>query len=288
MDEILIVGLLSYESPEYWRLCHQCIEATTQSSQIKYLIGLDRVDQKRIEHLQDCVPGLTTTDISLKPKAKKETTHQKRIRIGQLYTNVFKEIPDRSRYVFSLDGDIALTYKGWDDLLKKELDNRCVVIGHEYGKRWPEKYQAFPCLQCSFFDWGKIKDLKLDFRGHGKLMRISTKEESKVFGLPVGTNMNRDIGWQWPLVIKSAGYDGKTMQIIRGESKDSQILHPHSEKDRRIYKQNKKDNIKGLFEIHWEGKAIGSHLTKSTCLEFNTHPVSKYWVQRVRKYIGLS
>jgi len=285
-NEILIVGLLSYEDPKYWDFCNKCIEKTISSSGIvRYLIGLDRVSKSNRKKLESYLPRLSLYDISITPKKKKETTHDKRIRIGSLYNKIFSHIPNDEKYVFSLDGDIALLCHDWDTLLINELKNDCVVIGHEYGPRWPKKYQDFPCLQCSFFDGSKVNKLNVDFRGDGKPFKIKTEKHSRIFGLPIGTNLNRDIGWKWPLRIQEAGYSAKIMQFVPGNDKRSKILQPKTKHDKKVYSINQKENIKSLFEIHWKKKVIATHLTKSTCLEFNKHPVCKYWLRRVEGYL---
>ena len=291
MNEILIVGLLSYESPKYWGLCSQCLDFTrSDDTEIFYAIGLDRVSKAKEQELYEVMPlargGIMTYDVSIAPGKKKETTHQKRVRIGQLYNNIFELMPKSFRYVFSLDCDIAITKPGWDKMFMDELHDQYVVIGHGYGSRWAEKYQGFPCLQCSFFDWNKVGTLKFDFRGSGEKLKIRTEQDAKNFGLKVGAKLNRDIGWECPKVIREAGFDGKEMGFIPGNHKDSEILTPRCPSDKKIYKKNIKDNIKSLFEIRWKGESVGTHLTKSTCLEYNKHPISKYWVARVKSCIG--
>jgi len=285
MDDILVVGLLSYESPEYWGLCNDSIKATCNSD-VSFFIGLDRVPLSKKDHLCSLVTDVSTIDVSISPGKKKETTHQKRVRIGQLYNNLFDAMPKSFRYVFSMDGDIAMTMPGWDNIFKNELENEFVVIGHGYGPRWPGKYQGFPCLQCAFMEWEKIKHLKFDFRGSSDSQKIKTKEESSIFGLPVGSTINKDIGWRFPRTIRKGGFDGKNLDLISGDNIQSEILNPLCKADKKIYKRNKKDNIKSLFEIRWNDSSVGTHLTKSTCLEYNKHPISKYWIDRVKGRIG--
>ena len=286
--EILITGLLSYESPKYWELCRQSIEATVSSStNIKYLIGFDRVDKATRKKLISYLPGCHTCDVSIyPPETKKETTHDKRVRIGKVYNKLFSHIPDASKYVFMLDGDICFVQKDWDEILLNELDDHCITIGHEYSKRWPEKYQGFPCVQCALFDFSKVKDLGISFEGSSKTLTIETSEQSRIFGLKKGQKLNRDIGWEWPLRIKKAGYSGKCLSFLPGDHKLCQLLRPDSKDDHKVYKQNERDGIKSLFELHWDGKVIGTHLTKSTCLAFNKHPVCKFWIKRVRDRIS--
>lgn len=284
--ELLILGLLSYESPAYWKFCNKCIQSTVSPNTIiRYFIGLDRVKKEKVKTLHSCLPNLTTGDVTIKPPKRKETIHEKRVRIGRLYNNLFSAMPRDSKYMFLLDGDIAMVQSNWDEVLIRELDEKYVVIGHEYSSRWPEKYQGFPCLQCSLFDAERILKLNMDFAGHGKPFKVKNKKYSKIFGLPMGADLNRDIGWEWPLRIKEAGYDGKILTFLPGDHKLSQVLRPKSKEDTKLYKQNVKSGIKGLFEFHWQGRVVGTHLTKSTCLEFDKHPICKYWVAKVEKHL---
>lgn len=284
---ILIAGLLSYESPKYWGLCNKSIENTISSdTSVSYLIGLDRVPKNEVQELKTYLPNLTTFDTSIEPsnvKKGKEDKTAKRIRIGQLYNNLFARIPKETQYAFILDGDIAFVKKNWDLDLLGCLNDNCVVVGHEYSDRWPGKYQNFPCVQCSLFNYQKIKDLKIDFCGTSKDLKIETKDQSTIFGIPVGQKLNRDIGWEWPLKIKQSGFSAKTMKFVPGDHASASFLKPVSKQDFDIYKINHKDGIKSLFEFYLDGQLIGTHLTKSTCLRYDIHPISKFWIERVQK-----
>lgn len=290
-NEITILGLLSYESPKYWHLCHRSIENTiSHNCKIRYIIGLDRVSKETEKELKSYLPNLITFDTSIKPsivKNGKENKTAKRIRIGSLYNNLYSKIPNDSKYCFMLDGDIAFVKKDWDILLTSHLKDKCVVIGHEYSDRWPGKYQNFPCVQCSLFDYQAIKNIRIDFRGTEKDLVIKEPEQSEVFGIKNGERLNRDIGWEWPLMIKNAGFTGKVMKFIQGENRQAKLLMPKSENDKKIYKINQKTGIKSLFEFHLDDMLIGTHLTKSTCLKYNEHPISQFWIKRVEETFSL-
>lgn len=285
INDIVILGLLSYESPKYWGLCNKSIQKTISSnSKVRYIIGLDRVDKNIKNELLSYLPNLTTFDISIKPtniKNGKEDKTAKRVRIGELYNRLYSQLPNDAQYGFMLDGDIAFVCRNWDTILLSTLKEKCVVVGHEYSERWPEKYQHFPCLQCSLFDYQKIKHLKFNFGGTSKDLTIKTQAQSDIFGIPIGSKLNRDIGWEWPLKIKEAGFTGKPLKFISGDDVRSQLLTPKTDEDKYIYKINHKHGIKSLFEFYYDSILIGTHLTKSTCLKYNDHPISKFWINKV-------
>ena len=274
--------MLSYESPLYWKVLHESVNKTKGNFEVDYFIGLDRASKKEKE-LHKYVSNLTTVDVTINPPKRKETTHEKRIRIGELFNKLFSKMPRNYKYAVLTDGDIAFVKKNWYELLIKELTDQYIIIGQEYADRWPEKYQNFPMANMFVFDVEKFLSLNVDFRGKGSPLYIETNEQSNIFGRPKGSKLNRDIGWRIPESVKMAGYDGKPMKLVPGNSKKAKILLPHSDKDHKIYKMNKKDNIKGLFEIHWKNEPYALHLTKSTCLEFDKHPICRYWLRRVEK-----
>ena len=84
---------------------------------------------------------------------------------------------------------------------------------------------------------------------------------------------------------KKNGYTGKCLQMISGNSSKAKLLFPHNKIDRDIYKINKERNIKSLFEIQFNNEIIATHLTKSTCLEFNVHEISQFWISRINKHM---
>lgn len=288
MPKICILGLLSYESPKYWNLCKKSIDKTKSGrNEIEYLIGLDRVNQEKSNELIRYIPEAKIVDVSIFPPNRKETTHEKRVRIGSLYNNLLSHFTSDADYLFILDSDIAFVKQGWDDLFISELKDNIIAIGHEYGNRWPQKYQNFPVAQCFFANAKKMKDIKVNFQGHGKKYKISSKADASIFGLKKGDELNRDIGWELPKKIKEAGFDAKIMQFVYGEDERCQLLKPTTKEDKKVYKINTEDNIKSLFEIHFNNEIIATHLTKSTCLKFNEHIVCKYWIQKVCNYLGI-
>jgi len=187
----------------------------------------------------------------------------------------------QSDYVIFIDADMAIVYKGWDDIVVNELDKHD-CFGVSYGH--PSKYSNFPTIYFFAFRSYILDKVKLDFtpklkKGSDSPAKIKLKSEAKYFGKKPGHVLKCDTGWKLPLTIKGAGFSSNSMSMVNMKSKKSQL--PFKDNNhKRICMQNPSH----MSEWHYNGKLFTTHKQAS-----RNHPITEgfgeAWKKRVELYI---
>jgi len=182
-------------------------------------------------------------------------------------------------YVIFIDADVAILYKGWDDIIVNELNNYD-CFGASYGHGM--KYVNFPTVYLFAFRSYILDKIELDFspeliEGDESVCRyIIPKEESEYFGKEEGSVLKCDTGWKLPL-IKKAGFTGNSMPMVLMTSKDSQLPFESIKHEEFCFQKPSH-----MSEWHYNGKLFATHKQAS-----RNHPLDGEWGQAWKKRIEL-
>ncbi len=126
------------------------------------------------------------------------------------HSSIINQIVAESRadYTMVMDADTFMVMKDWDCRLADMLDGSVVIVGSAYETSL-KKYQKFPNVVGCMFRTQTIRSLGINFE-HADLARsvVDSQRDAEIFGLPVGSEFHKDTGWQLPLKVRAAGYDG--------------------------------------------------------------------------------
>lgn len=189
-----------------------------------------------------------------------------------------------SDIVIFVDVDMAILYQDWDDVVVKNvLENDC--FGTAWGREEKDKYQDFPnvfffCTTKKIIEKG-ILDFRPEVIGSTEKVskhKVSSKHIAIQMGVPVGTVIKCDTGWNLPVCVKRAGHRGVAMpRIIYGQGTQLPYLGA---------KQIKKCAQKPahMAEWHYNKKLFITHKQAS-----RNHPLNgewgSIWKDRIEEYI---
>jgi len=188
-----------------------------------------------------------------------------------------------SPYVIFADADIALTYKGWDNVVVQTLNKGNSCFGFAWGNDEKRRYRNFPNVLFFCFKRELLKKVKLDFRprvkGDKVRKHIVTKEEAAFMHRRKNAIVKCDTGWLLPVTLGRANCNGVPIPLCRGGSKRSKMPF-RSRSERKVFNRNKTH----MTEYHWEGDLFGSHLQASRNIPFNS-AYTKVWRNRINDYV---
>lgn len=164
------------------------------------------------------------------------------------------------------DVDIAFLEKGWDALLVQQLDDRHPVVGTEYDG---PKYLGFPNVICAMFDVDTLRALGMSFIPEGSYVDVDDSNVS-VYGGPVGRRVLLDTGSLLPKRVRTAGLDGRTLQIHREGSPGARFMA---------------GSLRGE-EYQLDGVPILTHIGRSYTRAFGVDPYALAWEARVREWLA--
>lgn len=189
-------------------------------------------------------------------------------------------------YVILVDSDIAILYKGWDDVIVNELNNYdCFgVAQRNIGGR----YLNFPTTYLFAFRSYILNKVELDFRPYinsedgtdRKYTFILNREEAEIFGREEGYKLKCDIGWRLPLLIKNAGFTNKSLPAVLAGQKGFQL--PYENPEQKRYCENK--FASHMYEWHYKGRLFVSHRHAGRKSPLDSKN-SIIWKKRVELYI---
>lgn len=189
-----------------------------------------------------------------------------------------------SDYVLFTDSDVAVVFKGWDNIIIEKL-NKYDCFGGAYAKgndrRVKSRYKNFPKVNFFAFRADVLEKVKLDFRPFkgDKFRGKVNKEYSKIFELPQGSEISYDVGWKLPVIFKTNGLTYDYMPCYLMESKKAML--PYLDEEHKKF-CNKK-NIT-MEEWHYKGKLFATH--KKHSRHHNLYDGwGLAWKQRVDLYL---
>ncbi len=116
-----------------------------------------------------------------------------------------------SDYVIFVDMDVAIVYKGWDDVIINEL-NKYDCFGGSYSNDMKDefskiRYKNFPRVNFFCFRSDILKKISLDFKQFNDSKKSVprtkiTKKDSDIFEMKTGSILACDTGWKLPLIFK--------------------------------------------------------------------------------------
>jgi len=188
----------------------------------------------------------------------------------------------KSEYVVFIDADMAIVHKNWDDIIVSEL-NKNDCFGVSYSD--VVKYKNFPTVYLFTFRSYILDKADLDFtprimNDSGKPIRyIVNEDEAKFFNMKPGSILKCDTGWRLPLIIKRAGFTGKSMPMILMGSKEAQL--PFESTEHRNFCMQKPEH---MYEWHYNKKVFSTHKQASRTQSIDS-PFGNAWKKRVDLYI---
>lgn len=152
-------------------------------------------------------------------------------------------------YTLMADVDVAVLRPRWDVVMVDALASggeQVVTIGTVYGGDKERGYLKFPNAIFMLTETAALKRAAPDFRPRTKRnnpkrvarFRPSTSAEVEIYGVPVGTVVKYDTGWQMPGNFKKHGYRGVCFTWRRWEGR--------------------------YIIFDYQGRPIVTHLTNST------------------------
>jgi len=187
-----------------------------------------------------------------------------------------------SDYVVFVDADVAILYNNWDKVIIDRLSyDDCFGGGYANGI----KYRNFPTVYLFAFRKSILDKVVLDFSpkisdGIESPVRIAlSKDEAGYYGMNAGEVIKCDTGWRLPKILKSAGFTGGTMPMVKMKS-GKRILPFVDKHNKEICMKNPTH----MCEWHYKNKLFATHKQAS-----RNHPIDgefgKAWKERVEAYI---
>lgn len=191
----------------------------------------------------------------------------------------------KSDYAIIVDSDIAITYKGWDEVVTKFLDEGNDCFGFDFGSRGP-RYRNFPGV--FFFSWKPegMKSVRFDWNpkleknGSPIRLTVDDPEEARMMNMKPGESIKCDTGWKIPLILGRAGMDGYALKRVIGNSKHH-LLPFESEKQRKFCLTKKEH----MAEWHYDGKLFGTHKQASRSHHLTKSDWGRTWHSRINAYL---
>lgn len=190
-------------------------------------------------------------------------------------------------YIVIADADIALLYKGWDEIIIKTLDDYSCFgsasPSNEYGE------QDFPNVPFFAFKKELIQKVKLDFTpilDEKYILKSVRHENKKMMGRGIGELVFFETGCKLPSEFKKAGLKSKCLEAVGVNSKKIQLNHGNF-KNRIIFNMIKNRDLRcshnKLFEYHYDKKIFLTHLGQGMSLISER---AKSWKSGIEKYLN--
>lgn len=192
-----------------------------------------------------------------------------------------------SDYIIFIDSDVAILHKNWDDIIVNELNKYdCFGGGYKQETGIISRYKNFPCANLFSFRSYILDKVDLDFRPYNDKQNNAYKYhlndiEANFCGKEKGSILKCDIGWRLPIIIKGAGFSGKSMPEIPMGSKFRKLPFVNS-------KQMKVCLTKcslHMAEWHYKNRLFASHRGAGRKQSLYSK-YSKMWKDRVEFYIN--
>ena len=165
-----------------------------------------------------------------------------------------------------VDCDVAFLARDWDRLLTDLIAKESVaIVGTEYDSRFPIHYMSFPNAIGCLMKMSIIRRLQISFGANGRGPLDAAG--AAAFCLPVGTDVIFDVGYQLPLKIKGAGYEGVPLQLVEPGSPKAQFMTPE---------------MRGS-EYHYRGTPLMTHLGRSYTRRPGVDPDAIRWERAVEQ-----
>lgn len=163
-----------------------------------------------------------------------------------------------------VDCDCAFLEKNWNEKLLSCLNNHKAIVGSEYDG---DKYMEFPNIVCCLFKTKILKDLGVSLFPKG-MITIDAKN-SLIFNRQIGDSIRLDVGWELCYKLRSNGYGGVAMPLIRTQHKDARFMS---------------DKMRGE-EYQLNGIPIVTHVGRSSSRNFLNDPIIIQWRTKVEEWL---
>jgi len=185
-----------------------------------------------------------------------------------------------SDYAVFIDADVCLLYKGWDEVVIKELvSNNCFGLCR-CKENFPSVFMF--CFKRSLVDSVKL-DFTPDISKNGESVKryyIKSDEEANHRRAHIGSQVKCDTGFRLPLIMEGNGEGLKAIRWCDTESKLSKL-----DKTQQTLFKDKKEH---MCEWHYDylfnqGELFATH--KQACRAHSLNDVyGKTWKMRIDEY----
>ena len=182
-------------------------------------------------------------------------------------------------YNLLADTDTVMLLKNWDEILIKKADAYPVIGitvyedigGFSSGSTKYQTYKQLPTVTWMFFSpTVNVSSLRGMMPDKEHPLPIDSEELSKIYNLPQGYILTKDVGWQVPEFLYRNKIPYITIMPIKPSSKEAIVLAgAHDYHD----------------EFHWEGKPFLVHQRGSMKHRFRIDPMSKTFYAACEKYL---
>lgn len=214
---------------------------TPDVSSFEILLGIDNnsISENALSKLKSKLPNIKP--ISLHTKNSLSLGH------GDILDQMLPHF--NSDFSVFIDCDSAILINDWLEILSSKLKDNKIIIGSEY-EEGSGKYLKFPNAIFMLFNTKIFKNLDISFKPSAP---------------------PRDVGWEMPVKIKKAGYDGIPLDLISPRQKKTQP-----------YMKFMTQEMRGE-EYQLNGVPICTHIGRSSSRNFND-PIVNQWKDRVIKW----
>ena len=183
----------------------------------------------------------------------------------------------KSEYAVIIDADIALLYRGWDDVIVNELDTGVSCFGFNRPR------ENFPSVFLFSFKKDLLNKVVLDFRPKVSLNEesvnryyIDSEAEAKYRHSHIKGLVKCDTGWKLPMILKG---DGKCMDCVLSKNPLHQLPFSSAGQKRICLKKSEH-----MCEWHYNGKIFGTHKQASRAHRIDGF-YGRIWRKRINMYI---
>jgi len=192
-----------------------------------------------------------------------------------------------AEYVLLVDMDVAIVYKGWDEVIIQKLNEYdCFGGGYVKSKKCKfskTRYNDFPTANLFSFRADILRKVKLNFKPFsGDLFTGEVSEQtSKIFKMKEGSIISYDIGWKLPIIFYNNKLTSYSMPCYYQEHNNSQL--PYLDEDHEKFCKRKRRTME---EWHYKGKIFATHKKGS---RYKSHHLNEKlglaWKDRVDLYL---
>jgi hypothetical protein len=187
-----------------------------------------------------------------------------------------------SDYVLFVDCDVAVLYKGWDNVIINELNkNDCFggATSESKNKFDISRYKKFPKINFFSFRSDVLDKVELNFRPfrEGVFKEKIPPKYSKYLNIKNEYDISYDIGWRLPIIFKRNNLKYSYMPCYLWESKES--ILPHMTDEKIKLKKNKRSE-----EWHYKGQLFAAHKKFGRSHDLNG-VWGDVWKRRIDLYI---
>lgn len=217
-------------------------KCTPDINSFEILLGIDNnsISSEALSQIKDKIPNIKT--LSLQTKGTLSLGH------GDILDQMLPHFS--SKFSVFIDCDSAILINNWLEVLSSNLKGNKIIIGSEY-EEGSGKYLKFPNAIFMLFNTKIFKSLDISFKP---------------------SSPPRDVGWEMPVKIKAAGYDGIPLDLIS----------PRQEKTQSLMKFMTEDMRGEEYQLN--GIPICTHVGRSSSRDFND-PIVKKWATRVNQWV---